>query len=61
MRFDWSYVLWGAAAFVVSAAVSLVLVVIVVVGLPRDYFLDRPGRGLWVDQHPAVSASPCMC
>lgn len=54
MRFDWGYVLWGAAAFVVSAAVSLVLVIIVVVGLPRDYFLDRPGRGLWVDQHPAV-------
>ena len=56
MRFDWGYVLWGAAIFVVSAVVSLALVVMVVVGLPRDYFLDRPGRGLWVDRHPVVRA-----
>lgn len=52
MRFDWDYVLWGAAIFVVSAVVSLVLVVLVIVFLPRDYFLERDDRALWVDQHP---------
>ncbi len=52
MTFDWNYVLWGAGIFVVSAVVSLVLVLLVIVFLPRDYFLEGDDRGLWVDQHP---------
>ena len=54
MEIDWGLVAWGVALFLASATISLVLVVIVLVSLPRTYFLDRPDRQLWVDQHPVV-------
>jgi hypothetical protein len=35
-------------------ALSLAVVGVVLVRLPATYFLGRPRRGLWIDQHPAV-------
>jgi len=54
MTIDWDYVLWGAIFVAVSFVVSSALVTIILVNLPRGYFLDRPARQLWVDQHPVV-------
>lgn len=48
---DFQFLLWGVLAFIVSSLVSLLLVVIVIVQMPANYFLDSPDRQLWVDRH----------
>ncbi len=51
---SWSYVLGGAALFLASFAISLVVIATLLVVLPSTYFLDSHDRGLWIDQHPVV-------
>ena len=51
---SWSYVFGGAALFLGSLAISLVVIGTLLVVLPSTYFLDSHDRGLWIDQHPVV-------
>jgi hypothetical protein len=46
--------IWGGVAYALSFAISLLVVIGVVISLPARYFLERPTRQLWVDQHPAI-------
>ena len=57
MQINWAYLLSGAALFIVSFLLSLLVVGIVLVKLPATYFLKGPERQLWVDRHPAVRFS----
>lgn len=52
--FNWPYVLWGSAVFVVTFALSLGAVGVVLVLLPATYFLDRHNRDFWIDRHPVI-------
>jgi uncharacterized membrane protein YbaN (DUF454 family) len=54
MAISWPYLLSAAALCLGSFLVSLLVVGAVLVKLPAAYFLDRPARQLWVDQHPVV-------
>ncbi len=49
-----NYVLWVLFIWAASFVLSALFVVIVLVKLPPTYFLDRPKRQLWVDQHLAI-------
>jgi hypothetical protein len=50
----WQNVLVGVLLFAVTFTISLVIVAIIMVKIPPDYFhKDRP-RILWADKHPAV-------
>jgi len=57
MVLDWDYLLGALAIFLASFVVSVSLVTVVLVKLPRTYFLDRPSQPLWKDRHPAVRAA----
>ena len=48
------YLLWGTLLFATSFVVSAAVVIVVLAKLPAAYFLERPQRQLWIDQHPAV-------
>jgi hypothetical protein len=50
----WGQVLGTAAVFLGSFALSLVVVAVLLVRLPADYFLDSHDRELWIDQHPVI-------
>jgi hypothetical protein len=50
----WEFLIWGGVAYALSFAISLLVVIGVVIALPARYFLERPTRQLWVDQHPAI-------
>jgi hypothetical protein len=54
MEGNWGYVLWAVIAFIASAVLSLIVVTIVLVSLPRRYFLDRASWQPGANQHPAV-------
>ncbi|HEV7680543.1 MAG TPA: hypothetical protein VGO68_00355 [Pyrinomonadaceae bacterium] len=50
----WQSVLIGVLLFLVTFSISLVIVSVIMVKIPSDYFhRDRP-RELWADKHPAV-------
>jgi len=48
------YFLGGTGLFLVSVALSCLLIGIVLVILPRTFFLDSHCRDWWVDQHRVV-------
>lgn len=50
----WGYVLGGVGMFLLSLAISLVVIATMLVVLPSTYFLDGHDRGLWIDHHPVV-------
>ena len=54
MDVDWGYELGAVVAFIASFALSLTFVAIVLVKLPRTYFLERSVPPLWKTQHPAI-------
>lgn len=50
----WPSILVGVLLFLVTFAISLVIVSFIMVNIPSDYFRkDRP-RELWSERHPAV-------
>lgn len=50
----WQSVLIAVGLFAVTFSISLAIVAVIMVKIPRDYFhKDRP-RELWADRHPAV-------
>src|SRR4030095_8531738 len=52
--FGWRDVLIGLAIFVVTFAVSLAIVSVVMVKIPKDYFQAKHPRKLWPDKPPVV-------
>ena len=50
----WSYVFGVVGLFLVSLAISLVVIAVLLVMLPPTYFLDSHDRGLWIDHHPVI-------
>lgn len=51
---SWEQFLWALALFAGMFFASLGLVTLVLVKMPRRYFLDASHRRLWIDQHPIV-------
>ncbi len=49
-----NYLFWGLLIWAASFVLSILVVVTVLIKLPPAYFLDRPQRRLWIDQHPAL-------
>lgn len=39
---------------VIASGIQLLLVIVVIVRLPSNYFLDPAERQLWIDHHPLV-------
>lgn len=52
--FGWRDVLIGLAIFVVTFTVSLAIVSVVMVKIPKDYFQVKHPRKLWADKPPAI-------
>jgi hypothetical protein len=51
---SWGYVAGGAALFLATFVISIVVIGALLVMLPPTYFLDSHDRGLWIDQHPVI-------
>lgn len=54
MPFSWQYIPAAILLFVASVIASFVIVIIIVVRLPADYFLPSATRRLGMDRHPVV-------
>lgn len=50
----WQSVLFGLVLFLVTFAISLLVVSFIMVRIPPDYFQKDHRRELWSDRHPAV-------
>ncbi len=51
---SWSSILMGVVIFVVTFAISLAIVSVVMVKIPKDYFQQGKPRKLWADKPPVV-------
>ena len=52
--FTWGRILWVLGITLVVFLGSIVLVSILLVKLPANYFLESRERGMWVEQHPVI-------
>jgi hypothetical protein len=50
----WQYGLMALALFMVSLAVTLLVLGGILIRLPATYFLDHHRRDLWIDHHPCI-------
>jgi hypothetical protein len=50
----WQYGLMATALFVVSLAVTVLVLGGILIRLPATYFLDHHRRDLWIDHHPCI-------
>lgn len=52
--FSWSNILLGVVVFVVTFAISLAIVSVVMVKIPKDYFQQGKPRKILADKPPAI-------
>ncbi len=52
--FAWRYAVGAAALFLLTFAVSLLVIGVLLINLPATYFLDSHNRDLWIDHHPVI-------
>ena len=52
--FSWSNILLGVVVFVISFAISLAIVSVVMVKIPKDYFQQGKPRKILADKPPAI-------
>jgi hypothetical protein len=52
--FRWLFAIWGLPLFLLSSAVSVLIVGALLVRLPATFFLDSHARDFWIDRHPVV-------
>lgn len=50
----WGKVLLGVLVFAVTFAISLAIVSVIMVKIPKDYFKKDKPRELWANRHPVV-------
>jgi hypothetical protein len=54
MELTWGKALLGLALFIITSVGGLVLVSMVLVRLPEDYFRQSRPRGFWLNKHPVL-------
>ena len=51
---DWRYIVASALLAIVAFVASLVVVTVLLVNLPPNFFLESHSRHLWIDRHPVI-------
>jgi hypothetical protein len=50
----WQYIAASALLAIVAFVASLVVITVLLVNLPPNFFLDSHSRHLWIDRHPVI-------
>lgn len=51
---DWRYIVASVLMAIVAFVASLVVVTVLLVNLPPNFFLESHSRHLWIDRHPVI-------